>query len=152
MDEEPNDQFADRDYRHDYTESFFDTLISAQIRALRKRFGWTQEQLGKETGTTQSGISAFESSDYSRWSVNTLRNFARVFDVALVIKFASFSEALKNIEEFDDSYLLLPSFDEDAELRQIGGETSDSVIFGAGEGKRLDNLSMKTGALEHHPE
>lgn len=123
-------RFRDRDYRHEYTEAFFDTLVAGQLRALRKKLGLTQKEMGEKTGTTQSGISSFESEDYSRWSVSTLRRFARVFDVAVVVKFASFSDAAREIEEFGDRALAIPGFDEDPAF-QAPKEAAESVESGA---------------------
>lgn len=118
-------RFRDKDYRHDYTESFFDTLIATQIRALRKLRKWSQKRLGDETGTTQGGISTFENTDYSSWSVGNLRRFARAFDLALVVKFESFGEVLKEIEDFNEASVVRQCFSEDSAFAD--GITSSSV-------------------------
>lgn len=117
-------RFESKEYRHDYTESFFDTLIASQIRALRKRYGWKQAELGRRTGTTQSGISAFESSDYSKWSVATLRRFARAFDVALEVRFVDFADALKRADEFGRQMVFVVPY----------GEPADSAVPGIRDG------------------
>ena len=120
-------KFDDVEYRHSYVESFYDTLVAAQLRALRKTEGLTQKQMAKRVGTQQSGISAFESDDYSRWSVPTLRKFSREFDVALVVKLARFSEALKDIGEFGRDSVFVEPWRVDGG-RFSSAATSDSVI------------------------
>ena len=110
------EEFQDNEYRHGYSESFYDTLISAQLRALRKERGWTQEGLAEQTGTTQSAISVFENSDYSNWSIPKLREFARAFDVALVVKFVRFSEVQDEVAGFDRSAVFVPSYAEESVL------------------------------------
>lgn len=107
------EQFADKEYRHSYVASFFDTLIAAQLRALRKEGGLTQKELAKRTGTQQSGISAFERDDYSKWSIPTLRKFASEFDVGLVFKFVRFSEILDQVDRFTRDDVFVVPYDKD---------------------------------------
>lgn len=118
-------KFKDKEYRREYVNSFFDSLITAQIRALRKRGRLTQAQLGERTGTTQSGISAFESDEYSAWTINTLRKLASVFDVAVIVKFASYGEAAREIDYFGESTVLVPSFANDRAF--VGTAEASSV-------------------------
>lgn len=111
------EEFQDKEYRHEYTESFFDTLIATQLRAFRNREGWTQKELGEKADTTQSGISEFENSDYSRWSVATLRRLARIFDVALEVRFIGFGKALREIQSFGPETVWVSSFKNDRVFR-----------------------------------
>lgn len=106
-------RFHDKEYRESYLTSFLNTLIASQIRALREKQHLSQAELGEKIGTTQPGISALESVTYSKWSLRTLRKLARAFDVALVVRFESYGEALEDIVEFNDSVLEKPSFPED---------------------------------------
>lgn len=120
-------KFKDKDYRHIYTASFFDTLLATQIRALRTQEKLSQKELGRRTGTKQSGISAFENTDYSRWSVSTLRKFSREFDVALVVKFESFGKTLDEVESFNKDSIFIPSFDEDPTFHESAVSTSQQA-------------------------
>lgn len=106
-------KFHNRDYRHSYVESFVNSLVSTQIRTLRNRENLSQEELAAEVGTTQSGVSRYESPNYYRWGIETLRKLARSFDMALSIKFVSFGEALEDIEEFSRNKLIRPPFNKD---------------------------------------
>jgi transcriptional regulator with XRE-family HTH domain len=112
-------KFKDPEYRHSYIDAFLNTSIAAQIRALREKRGWSQKELAEKIGTKQSGVSALENVNYSRWSINTLRRLARAFDVALTVKFESFGEAIDEITQFSkETTLLIPSFDEDSRVSQ----------------------------------
>ena len=117
---------TDKEYRHGFVESFYDTVIAAQIKALRKQKGWKQQELGEKTGTTQSGISMFEADDYSRWSVPTLRKFAREFDVGLIVRFERFSRILDAIEGFGEAEVFLPPYAEDDPATKIS--SSDDIV------------------------
>ncbi len=116
-------RFRDREYRHSYVESFLDSLISAQIRALREREGFSQEALAREIGTTQSGVSRLESPDYTSWKIETLNRLARAFDLCLSVKFVSFGDMVENITKFGEDKLLRPSFEEDP---VFGGRVADT--------------------------
>jgi hypothetical protein len=69
--------------------------------------------LAAKIGTTQPGVSRFESPDYSSWRIETLRKIARAFDVCLSVRFISFGDAIDNIVRFGDDKLMRPSFDHD---------------------------------------
>jgi transcriptional regulator with XRE-family HTH domain len=107
------DDFNDEDFRRTYAEEFLDTSISAQIRALREQRGLSQGEFGKLIGTTQGGVSTFESTEYSSWSINTLKKMAAALDLALVVRFASFGEILDRITGFSREALEKPSFKND---------------------------------------
>lgn len=117
----------DPDYRRAYVESFVDSMIASQIKANRERRGWLQEQLGERAQKAggkpmaQSRISALEDINYSAWSVRTLRRLAAAFDLALIVKFVRFSEALSEIDNLDESDLYQPPFDEDARAGEREG-------------------------------
>jgi|CXWL01.1.fsa_nt_gi transcriptional regulator with XRE-family HTH domain len=98
--------FNDPEFRHGFVNSYQDSKLSAQIAAMRKGATLTQKQLGERLGVQQSWISALESGDYSQWSLPTLRSLAQAFDVALSVRFTTFSEVIARIdadsaEDFD---------------------------------------------------
>lgn len=120
--------FRDRMYRRTYMDSFLNTVVAGQIKALREARGLSQKELGEKIKTKQSGISALENVNYSRWSLSTLRKLAEAFDVALVVKFVSFGEAINEVTAFDGSKLNQPSFEEDpAFVTMEQAEPTDSV-------------------------
>lgn len=68
--------------------------VAYQIRALREVRGWTQTHLATLLQTTQSHVSLMERPTWGRQSLSMLIRIARVFDVALIVRFSSFGEAL----------------------------------------------------------
>ncbi|MBV9757759.1 MAG: helix-turn-helix transcriptional regulator [Alphaproteobacteria bacterium] len=86
------DSFGRREEdRHAFVEATLSSGIGAQIFALREARGWSQEELGEKVGMAQSRISLLEGG-YESYSLRTLKRFASVFDVALVVRFIPFSE------------------------------------------------------------
>ena len=83
--------FGDEDFRREFSADV-GTGLAFQIRALREKHGWTQEQLAEYIGKQQETISQWENPAYGNYTLNTLRNLAAAFDVALMVKFAPFSE------------------------------------------------------------
>ena len=56
-------------------------LIGCRIRTLRRKRGWSQEQLGAMVGFSQSKISKIENGDWD--SLSDLRLIARVLEVPI---------------------------------------------------------------------
>ena len=79
-------------YRKAFVASEIKRLIPFQVYALRKKRGWSQEELAKRAGLTQGVISRAEDPDYGNMTFNTVISIAGGFDVAFVGKFVPFSE------------------------------------------------------------
>ena len=129
MSSNTREKFRRKEYRDAFIEAFVDTLIATQIKTLREKRELTQAKLAELIDTGQSRISAIENVNYSNWSVNTLRKVARAFDVALIVKFASFGEALKESDSLA-SRLVVPSFGDDAELQHPEGRAAHGEAVG----------------------
>ena len=87
-------EFADREYAHAYMESHLVTRLAAQIYALRKQRGWSQEKLARESGIAQETISKLESGEFDSITLKTLRKFSRAFDVHMHASFVPFSTGI----------------------------------------------------------
>src|SRR5580704_9075423 len=83
---------ADPEQRHLIVEAQIRNGIPLQIRAMREDRGWTQAKLAEKLGTTQNTVSRIENPKTSKPSITTLQRIAEAFDVALIVKFAPFSE------------------------------------------------------------
>lgn len=90
-------KFAKRKYRDNYLQTQVRSRIAYQIQALRSKFGLTQAEFAERTGKKQSTISRLESTEYGKVSVQTLLDIASALDVALVVKFASYPDFLKEM-------------------------------------------------------
>jgi len=78
-----------------FVASHVDKGIAYQIRGLRDRQGLSQEKLAEMVGMNQNAISRLESPKRGRPTITTLKRLAEAFDVALVVRFVSFSQHLK---------------------------------------------------------
>jgi len=90
-------ELGDQEYRRGFVEGHAKDTIAFQIRQLRKAEGWEQRDLARELGNPklQPMISRYENPDYGRYSITTLLELAAAFDVALVVRFAPFSELVE---------------------------------------------------------
>jgi transcriptional regulator with XRE-family HTH domain len=66
---------------------------------MRGKAELSQEALATALGTKQSRISQLESGNYDGWSVRMLRKVAAFFDVALSVRFDSFTTVLTDIKQ-----------------------------------------------------
>lgn len=62
------------------------------MRSIREKLGWSQEQLAIAAGMNQNAISRLESFSYGKATLTTLKRLAAALDVALIVRFAPFSE------------------------------------------------------------
>lgn len=117
-------------YRHAWIESHIKNGIAFQIRAMRKAAGWDQKKLAEVAlgkSELQSMISRYENPDYGKYSMRTLLDLARAFDVGLVVRFEPFSELIKWEENLIHTDLAVPSFAKELET----GEVAHPKQFGA---------------------
>lgn len=75
-----------------FVESTLGKHLAFQIRAMRDRVNWSQEQLAQKVGMNQNAISRLESPFYGKPTLTTLKRVATAFDVGLVVRFAPFGE------------------------------------------------------------
>jgi transcriptional regulator with XRE-family HTH domain len=87
---------------------------------MRDARGWTQSVLAQKLGTTQNAISRLENPRTGKPTVTTLKRIAEVFDVALVVKFAPFSEFVDSISEMSEKSVSVPSYDTEAAEQKTG--------------------------------
>lgn len=82
--------FDNKEYRDAFVDAMIRNGLAFQIRALRGDM--TQGELAARMGTQQNVISRYEDPDYGSFALNTLKRLASEFNVALICRFAPFSE------------------------------------------------------------
>jgi transcriptional regulator with XRE-family HTH domain len=121
----------DKAYADAFCEAEIATTLPFQIRAMRKERGWRQEDLARITQQKQKTISDFENPNYARFSLNSLRRLASAFDVALIVRFAPFSELVDWASTLSSEKLNAPPRGKDARLKRqrdgVKGETPNST-------------------------
>ena|SRR5579864_903378 len=110
-------EFQDKEYRHAYADECLNTMIATQIKVLREEREMTQERLAEETGMRQPRIPLLEDASYSNWTINTLRRFAKAFDVALSVKFETFSRVISDFENLSRESLQRVAFANDPQFQ-----------------------------------
>lgn len=120
-------RLRDKAVRDAFVASEVETLLPFQIRAMRQERGWSQQELAARAGMRQARISVLENPSYEgAINVQTLVKLASAFDVALVVRFAPFSElvswasqlseASHNVPEFEAEWMSLTEADIDAAI------------------------------------
>lgn len=79
-------------YRREFVHSRIQRGVPLQIRAMREAKRWNQKELGDAAGIPQANVSRIENTRDTFLSFPTLLKIAEAFDVALIVKFAAFSE------------------------------------------------------------
>lgn len=132
--------FAEKEYAHNYMESHVISRLAAQIHALRNQRGWSQEKLAVNSGIAQERISKIESADFDSLTMKTLHKFSRAFDVNLHIAFDSFSHGILDVANLNREQLEVKSREED-----LAASFTNHTMFvhgGDGEWKAMNHLRV----------
>ncbi len=111
-----------KEYRDAIVAAENSNAISFQIRAMQGERTWTQEKLGELAGMKQGFISRVVNSS-GNYSLGTLRKLASAFDVALIVRFAPFSELVDWMTNLTPERLAPPSFSDEV----LGSAIDDST-------------------------
>ena len=87
----------DPQYRQAYIEGHAKDTIAFQLRRMRISRGWEQKDVAARLGNPklQPMVSRYENPDYGKYSVASLIELAKAFDVALVVRFAPLNELVR---------------------------------------------------------
>ncbi len=122
------ESLRNKQYRDAFVEEQIDTGVAFQIRAMRAEREWPQQELGKRTGKAQETISQLEDPDYGRATLGTLKRLASAFDVALIVRFAPFSELVDYVSSLSFEHLAVPAFAADRLLTKGAGQMIGSTV------------------------
>lgn len=109
-------KLCDKAYRDAYVRARINIGIPHQIRALREQRGWSQSELGRRSGKPSNVINRLENPESGGNTIRTCLEMASAFDVALLVKFVSYSRFLAEFEDVSPQGLEVPSFTCDAGL------------------------------------
>lgn len=102
-------------FRDAFVRSHLTHGLAHQIRTLRIQRGWTQGDLAEKLGLKrQSAVARMEDPSYGRLSLATLLKLSSIFDVALSVRFVSYSKFLLEREDVSPAALSAESFDVEA--------------------------------------
>jgi len=119
-----------KEYREAFVESEISIGIPFQIRAIREKRKWSQQDLAEKTGKKQSVISQLENPNYGRLSLSTLKTLAAAFDCGLLVRFVPYSELIWRATNLSPDDLSIPDFDHDPGLTSPDYGSSTANIGG----------------------
>lgn len=138
------DLLADEEFRYGYAESFLNTYVAAQIKAIREQRGMDQADLAERVGTKQPGISRLESVNHSVWKTDTLWRVARALGVRLQVSFETFGSLLDEVEAFNRESLERAKPNTDPKLLHPKPRPADSE-------STMEGIATETGgSFDHH--
>lgn len=107
----------DYEYRHQLVEEEINVGIAFQIRSLRNRQTLTQGDLAKSLGVKQPLVSAWENPNYGKYTLGTLKDLAKAFDVGLLVRFVPFRSLVDRTVDLKPDDIAPPSFKEEQSRR-----------------------------------
>jgi transcriptional regulator with XRE-family HTH domain len=110
--EELRKSLEDKEYRREFGDDV-ETTLAFQIRALREKHGWTRRDLAIRTGSSLAAVVLWEDPDGEPFTLQEIKNLAKAFDVALIVRFAPFSELIDWLADLTPDRLSPQSFDEE---------------------------------------
>lgn len=93
--------------------------VAFQMTAMRDECKWTQARLGEEAKKPRSVITRLEDPNYGQFSIQTLREIASAFGVALLVKFVPFSRLLEEYDDVTPQALIAASVNDPKEVRRL---------------------------------
>lgn len=136
-------RFSDREYRTVYLDEAINSRLAGQIFSLRTSRNMTQAQVSALTGIAQPTLSRLEN-DCRGITTATLKKIAAAYDVALVVKFATFSEFARELDEIKIDKEV-PSFSSDSLVAPSPVGTVSTVSVSAA-GQRKKSAFIRPGS------
>jgi len=107
------ENLRDKDFRKQFIDEHVNVGIAFQIRSLRNRQNLEQSELAQLLGVKQPLISSWENPNYGKYTLNTLKNLAKAFDVGLLVRFAPFSTLIDWTVDLTSDAIAPPRFGEE---------------------------------------
>lgn len=104
-------EVRDYEYRHEYVSANIVNGLAFQIGLMREAQEWSHDELAERCGETSKSISRIENPNCEDYSLDTLLQLAKAFDVALLVRFAPFSELADWVINLSDEKLIPLSYE-----------------------------------------
>jgi transcriptional regulator with XRE-family HTH domain len=124
-------KLRNKKYRDAFVAAQLKRGIPFQIAAMRKKLGWSQDQLAEAAGVTQGVISRAENPNYGNLTFNTVLRIASGFDAAFVGWFVPFSKLTERFESLSEESVQVPTFTEEDQAECCENEPAkqDSIVI-----------------------
>jgi len=105
----------DPELRKQLIDEHINVGIAFQIRSLRNRQNLTQAMLAEKLGgkKKQPLVAEWEDPNYGKYTLGTLKELAKAFDVGLLVRFVPFSTMVDWTIDLNKDVIAPPSFSED---------------------------------------
>lgn len=136
--------------RDAYVQAEVVTALAHQIRSVRVQRGWSQLELAKKLGTTQTAVSRLEDPSYGKFTLKTLLDLSKVFDAGLQVKFVSFMTLLSETYFVKAKTRQVPAFaDESTNVAFYSNSNSlpTQVFSQDSEGTKLIEINVDRQAM-----
>ena len=107
------ESLRDPDFRRQLIDEHINVGIAFQIRSLRGRQNLTQAKLAVLVGVKQPLISEWENPNYGKYTLATLKELAKAFDVGLLVRFVPFSKLVDWTVDISNDVIAPPGFREE---------------------------------------
>ncbi len=104
------EKLTSQTYRDAFISEEIDIGLPMQLRAMREARGWHQKYIAEKMETKQPRFSLMEKPGYGKFSLNTLKKLASIFNVGLIVSFVPYSEMIDFVDGFSNKRLAAPSF------------------------------------------
>jgi transcriptional regulator with XRE-family HTH domain len=131
------ESLRDPEFRKQLIDEHMNVGIAFQVRSLRDRQKLTQTELAELLGDKrkQPLISQWENPNYGKYTLATLKDLAKVFDVGLLVRFVPFSTLVDWTINLTSDVIAPPSFGEE-QYRVTASVSAASNL--AGDTQHLD--------------
>lgn len=117
----------DAEYRKQFIDEHINVGIAFQIRSLRNRQELTQVKLAKLLGVKQPLVSAWEDPNYGKYTLRTLKEMAKVFDVGFLVRFVPFGSLVDWTASLKPDDIAPPSFSEEQSQRAFWASIDEAI-------------------------
>jgi transcriptional regulator with XRE-family HTH domain len=118
------------EFRKQLIDEHINVGIAFQIRGLRNRQKLKQKDLAKRLSVEQPLVSAWENPNYGNYSLNTLKDMAKAFDVGLLVRFVPFSTMVNWTLNVTPNVIAPPNFDEEGRPAVLLPPVATSAVTG----------------------
>jgi hypothetical protein len=141
-----SEDLSDKEFRDEFVADQIRLRIATLIRALREQpdRDWSQTELGKRMGKLQSVVSRLEDPDYGKWSLQTLLEVARAFDLPLWVDFPEWDEWLRLINDVPNSTTRRQSFNAEVLCQSLKPQNVNVTYTSAGSNVFVINVDSTT--------
>ena len=113
------DSLREPEFRRQFIDEHINVGIAFQIRSLRNRQNLTQADLAKLLDVKQPLVSSWENPNYGKYTLSTLKEVAKVFDVGLLVRFVPFGLLVDWTTDLTPDAIAPPSFNEEQSGRAL---------------------------------